>query len=107
VDTWDPYKPHRAVALLLNSKDIVTDVRIHKNCCYNNSEERLKQLDKLEKAIKSLIDKLHADQRNITLDDQTPPTRERLKTLGNEELYKVRKQLAEEIDERAGSGGDK
>lgn len=65
------------------------------NICYNALTNK--------GAFKSILDKLYADQRNVVVEDNTPPTREKLKTLANDELYKIRKQLTEELGERAGS----
>ena len=50
--------------------------------------------------LKNLLDKLYADQRNVTVDDITKPNRERLRNYTNEELHKLREQIKSEVAER-------
>ena len=50
--------------------------------------------------LKNLLDKLYADQRNVTVDDISKPNRERLRNYTNEELHKLREQIKSEVAER-------
>lgn len=51
--------------------------------------------------IKNLLDKLYADQRNVTLEDTSLPTSDKLRTMSNAELHKLKKQLTEELSGKA------